>query len=614
MYVICYLYLSQYSSSWNQFITQDLKDQFHLSLEPRAPKSALFVEDLDLLLTHHWILDTEVFPHERMRLQLAMILIIAGATSTRPGALLQLRYGDIEFALFPSSDGARPHLTMTVRLKETKQRGGKRTPTAFGFHEEIKLIHCPVVGIMALALADDAFVSVKGLEQVYKLRVPANKDRIRLALKNSELDRPIFRDMGLRSDERKPYEYGQARSALARLGRSCGYEQQLMFYDLRRASGRLLTRTVSPEERNQIMGHSGGTSTVYRQYYMPEFVDRDVQSISFGSTAQDDLVRAIGRIPRNGAAPTKLTREQKDSINDHPEVRSAVAARDQVTAKFRKSFCTIKRARQDGTAEAAALLRQHSVAERRVHSVRNYRRNECLKRSIKEFHTSADDVEVRQQNRTVEQQRTPAQFSPLLHDLKERRQVVNILHQCADPNKVADLDGLRIRLVDRLAALAQMKDTPHIFRKRRHDTDPDPVPRPTKKAKTSSAANDPVESYQSTFRLQQPKDMGCPFCRQEATYGPRRRGHNFARIDSLRRHIFEQHFTDKGCIKPDRRHPQDQGTNRFTCPYAGCSASLLTAGDFACHAQGLHGIGPFPRKSVPGSEQGWRWVSQFDGK
>ena len=35
--------------------------------------------------------------------------------------------------------------------------------------------------------------------------------------------------------------------------------------------------------------------------------DRDVQAIYFSSTRQDDLIRAIGRIPRNGQAPARLT-------------------------------------------------------------------------------------------------------------------------------------------------------------------------------------------------------------------------------------------------------------------------------------------------------------------
>jgi len=47
-----------------------------------------------------------VYAHERLRVQLALILIIAGATSTRPEALIgNLRYRDVLFQLFLLATG-----------------------------------------------------------------------------------------------------------------------------------------------------------------------------------------------------------------------------------------------------------------------------------------------------------------------------------------------------------------------------------------------------------------------------------------------------------------------------------------------------------------------------
>jgi hypothetical protein len=86
-------------------------------------KSGLYVADLDLMLHHHWVLDEEVFSHERFRVQLAAILVLAGATSTRPGGLVEnLHYKDVEFQVFPSAaGGGRARLGMVVKL--TKIRG-----------------------------------------------------------------------------------------------------------------------------------------------------------------------------------------------------------------------------------------------------------------------------------------------------------------------------------------------------------------------------------------------------------------------------------------------------------------------------------------------------------
>jgi|SRR5579862_9455503 len=46
------------------------------------------VDDLLLVLTHHWARDTSSFPTERQRVQLPMILITAAYTASRPQELV----------------------------------------------------------------------------------------------------------------------------------------------------------------------------------------------------------------------------------------------------------------------------------------------------------------------------------------------------------------------------------------------------------------------------------------------------------------------------------------------------------------------------------------------
>ena len=50
----------------------------------KKEKAGIFIEDLAILLNHHWICDEEVFAHERLCVQLVANLILAGATATRP--------------------------------------------------------------------------------------------------------------------------------------------------------------------------------------------------------------------------------------------------------------------------------------------------------------------------------------------------------------------------------------------------------------------------------------------------------------------------------------------------------------------------------------------------
>lgn len=219
----------------------------------KKEKAGIFVEDLAVLLAHHWIRDEEVFAHERLRVQFAANLILAGATATRPGALIgQLLYEHLEFQLFPPLAGEeRPHIIVKVNLKHIKRSGGESEPKEFAFHEDDMLIYDPLIPIMALAFADNAFVNEPNdPEDIYKLVVPANSDRLRLHWKEEWRKRPIFRDVepspsGIRVALEKALQYSKERGHLIRLGRSIGLAKALEWYDLRRGSGKKLNGEVS---------------------------------------------------------------------------------------------------------------------------------------------------------------------------------------------------------------------------------------------------------------------------------------------------------------------------------------------------------------------------------
>ena len=109
------------------------------------------------------------------------------------------------------------------------------------------LVCNPVMYMMALAFADNAFANnFTRPEQIYELVVPHESDRIRLQWKESWAQIPIFRDVentpnGIRVSPTKPLQYMKHRHHFIRLGRTCGFEKTLEFYDLRRASGKELT-------------------------------------------------------------------------------------------------------------------------------------------------------------------------------------------------------------------------------------------------------------------------------------------------------------------------------------------------------------------------------------
>lgn len=118
------------------------------------------IDDVYLVLHYHWVLDTSIFPDERQRLQLALLLLLSAYTATRPAALVYtttnrrkqrehyigwennsdnddgmdldleeiktLYYEDVTLLMLPNPEGKRDVLVMEVTLKYTK--GWKKKP------------------------------------------------------------------------------------------------------------------------------------------------------------------------------------------------------------------------------------------------------------------------------------------------------------------------------------------------------------------------------------------------------------------------------------------------------------------------------------------------------
>ena len=126
------------------------------------------VDDVFLILHHHWVMDTATFPDGRQRLQVPFLILTSAYTATRPGALVYvpknekkdkgycigeddedeeekeeeeddtmdcdwdseqaktLCYGDVTLFLLPNPDGIRDLLAMEIDVKHTK--GHQRKP------------------------------------------------------------------------------------------------------------------------------------------------------------------------------------------------------------------------------------------------------------------------------------------------------------------------------------------------------------------------------------------------------------------------------------------------------------------------------------------------------
>jgi hypothetical protein len=138
-----------------------LTERYQLDISTKE-KPVANVDDVYLVLHHHWAFDTSIFPDERQRLQLAFVILICAYTATRPGAVVYVQrnakvltecaigpdpecyqetqdntmnlnpeeifeclcYKHVTLVLLPNPDGERDILAMEVDLRFTK--GHKR--------------------------------------------------------------------------------------------------------------------------------------------------------------------------------------------------------------------------------------------------------------------------------------------------------------------------------------------------------------------------------------------------------------------------------------------------------------------------------------------------------
>ncbi|KAK8092701.1 uncharacterized protein PG998_014742 [Apiospora kogelbergensis] len=521
---LCMFYARETKRYMDGGILYDINNWVHAKLTPmfdldtsKKEKAGLYVSDLDLILHHHWVTDEEVYAHERLRVQLAAILIIAGATSTRPEALIgNLRYRDVLFQLFPpGAGGKRSRLGLVVDFVNVKKTGGSRDPKKFGFHEEDTLLHDPVLHMLSLAFADDAFFNQFGFISLTK------------ALK-----------------------YKKVRDHLVRLGIALGYAKRLEFYDIRRGSGKKLHKALSPEERNKAMGHKLGDSSTYTRYYMTHFIDADTQAIVFGGDLQSDFVHLMGRLVRNSHAPTKLTDQQMYEVNKDHQLAKLRSERDGINNRIKAA----------PDAEIPELHSRRKVLQNEIDSLTKKLRHNRFQTAIREFHETFHSDEVARQLHGIRPSTLLAPPS-IEYDLPERAEAARLFSLAAEVSNRDSLHQLRIRLINTLALLSKRRESP--CRKAKSKSgDRKGAPKPPGNPMIPTPPGD-MESSRIGTSPSHPatrSKLFCPFCKWADHEVGNAQRQKVWRIDSLARHIRRQHLA--------------QQPESFDCPYDDCNAIL----------------------------------------
>ena len=112
------------------------------------------------------------------------------------------------------------------------------------FHErDDNLAFCPILHVLALAFADDAFESewINCPEDLSTFQIPSHLQSLPLRWKDSKLETPIFRRAVFEggriiTSPTKALQYGTIANHNLRLGKSMGYPDPFRLYCLRRGA------------------------------------------------------------------------------------------------------------------------------------------------------------------------------------------------------------------------------------------------------------------------------------------------------------------------------------------------------------------------------------------
>lgn len=113
----------------------------------------------------------------------------------------------------------------------------------FTFHLEGLPAYCIVSHFLAIGFRQDAFHDgFSTVQQIFDLKIPAEREVLRIRWKEDMLDKPFFCNIqstieGGRAVLPLAFPYWKYREIFVRLGRVAGFEASVELYQLRRASG-----------------------------------------------------------------------------------------------------------------------------------------------------------------------------------------------------------------------------------------------------------------------------------------------------------------------------------------------------------------------------------------
>ncbi|EXU95174.1 DUF3435 domain protein [Metarhizium robertsii] len=420
-------------------------------------KPVMDVDDVYLVQHHHWVHDTSVFPDERQRIQLALLILLQAYTATRPQVLAYkklsqkaindhyfgnededmeseehagkwdpkeddfktITYGDVKLVLLKSAEGGRDILAMEVTLRFTKGWERRENPKTFIFYEVDDLLFDAILHLLALALLDQVFeANIQTVQDIYKIK--------------ARPPRRSLDDGTVRTSDTEALRYHTYLYYLQRLGPVTGFVQILNPYCIRRGSG----------EGVEVMCHINAATY---QAYINQRIQCDTVAAFLGRPSNNALLKAAGHMSRHvdPRAPTNATHLDLEHIRTDPTLVKVIELRDSLSQEVRRESGSIREAEVSGT----KLYQMYRAVENKVRSTRAYLRKLAKATTRQEFFNNIS-IEINSQLKDDAGSFLdlgPDAWNPQVsYNLKERRLLAELI--CADTCDLNDETKLKHRI------------------------------------------------------------------------------------------------------------------------------------------------------------------------
>ncbi|KAG8531641.1 uncharacterized protein KY384_003272 [Bacidia gigantensis] len=563
-----------------EFIVGPLAQEHGLD-DSETDKPLLDVEDFLEVLRCHWVTDTNSFPHERQRVQVATLLLLAAVTGSRPGALLGITYRDIDLFVLRDPKTGEVALTLQLRLKKTKSRQKRKRPKTYTFFVDNNPMFCVISHIVALACDDEAFRFPKTTPRVvFTLGVRPGLNCQPIQWHDDMKDQPVFcasscpgRGKGKELHESLPYSRYQ--EWVKRLGEETGFVQVLTTYCLRRASGNAINDDPNSNEavRNLVLDHA--SSMIFQRNYLSRMIRYDTQAAYRGTVSRGDLIVASHRMSRtiDPRRPRGPSLQQLQHLRQDAGIQELREHQHNLYIQIREKFNFIYRA------EGQPIYDEYQQVKRDIDRLLK-EKGRALKAQLQaDYDAAAPMQDMLAQLAVHGPILSPVQPrpAPVEYPFEERARIAQAFF---DPPSSAECDGnpdRQISIVDDLVTLCTRQE--RRLRKPRRSWEDDT-------ANSSSDDNTDMEiksEYSGSdvpaghhFPLQC-RPFQCLHCIGNATLPLLERQHVFGSKHSLQRHH-------------DRHHGFQPGQN---CPFPNDECAQLALASlmhFKNHAAGVHGI------------------------